>query len=400
MKNENSTPRRRAAVVGAGITGPLLSLCLVRLGFEVDLYEAYLRRAQDVGSFLNLAPNGRAVLERLGLADRVLEQGTAAGSITFANHKGRVLAENPERTTNIMRGELSAALREAATGAGAKLHSAKRLVALDDIGGDVWRLGFEDGTRAEADIVLGCDGVHSTTRRLLLPDAPRAAYTEVVGSGGRSRIGAGELPVDGTFHMVFGLRGFFGYQVMAPGDVWWFENHPEPRERTFAELAETDDAQWVAALAERHRPDPGVVRRILTASTGPVGRWPVYEVPPLGTWHRGSAAVLGDAAHAVAPHLGAGAALGMEDAYELALALHEHPSAQRAFTVFEESRRDRIAALAKQARQTGAVMTPNRRLARVIRDLMLPVAIKQGVRKGSEAYSYRPSRWPAQGDRN
>ncbi|MFB7241925.1 FAD-dependent monooxygenase [Streptomyces populi] len=398
MKNENSTPRRRVAVVGAGITGPLLSLCLVRLGFEVDLYEAYMRRAQDVGSFLNLAPNGRAVLERLGLADRVLEQGTVADSIGFANHKGRELAQNPETTTNIMRGELSGALRDAATDAGAKLHTAKRLVALDATGDGCWRIGFEDGTRAEADLVLGCDGVHSTTRRLLFPDAPRAAYTEVVGSGGRSEIGAADLPVDGRFHMIFGLRGFFGYQVTSPGVVWWFENHQETRERSFAELAEVDDAQWVSLLADRHRPDPAVVRRILTASTGPVGRWPVHEVPPLETWHRGSAAVLGDAAHAVAPHLGAGAALGMEDAYELALALHEHPTAPQAFTVFEESRRDRVAAMAKQARQTGAVMTPDRWITRVIRDLMLPMAIKQGVRKGTEAYSYRPSPWPVRGD--
>ncbi|MBB1257446.1 FAD-dependent oxidoreductase [Streptomyces alkaliterrae] len=395
MKNENSTPRRRVAVVGAGISGPLLSLCLVRLGFEVDLYEAHVRRAQDVGSFLNLAPNGRAVLERLGLADRVLEQGTAASSIGFANHKGREIGRNPERTTNIMRGELSGALREVAVDAGAKLHTAKRLVALEETADGSWRTGFEDGTHTEADIVLGCDGVHSTTRRLLLPDAPRAAYTGVVGSGGRSEIDAAELPLDGRFHMVFGLRGFFGYQVVSPGVVWWFENHQETRERSFAELAEVDDAQWVALLAERHRPDPAVIRRVLTASTGPVGRWPVYEVPPLDTWHRGSAAVLGDAAHAVAPHLGAGAALGMEDAYELAVALHRHPTAPQAFTAFEESRRDRVAAMAKQARQTGAVMTPDRWITRAVRDLMLPMALRQGVRKGTEAYAYRPSPWPA-----
>ncbi|WDT90708.1 FAD-dependent monooxygenase [Streptomyces sp. SCSIO-PteL053] len=398
MKNENSAPRRRVAVVGAGITGSLLALCLARLGFEVDLYEAYARRAQDVGSFLNLAPNGRAVLESLGLDERVLGQGTAAGSIGFVNHKGRELAQNPELTTNIMRGELSGTLREAATDAGVRLHTAKRLVAMEATGDGRWRIGFEDGTQAEADIVLGCDGVHSTTRGLLFPDAPRATYTEVVGSGGRSEIGAVELPVDGRFHMTFGLRGFFGYQVMSPGVVWWFENHQETLERSFAELAEVDDAEWVALLAERHRPDPPVIRRILTASTGPVGRWPVYEVPPLETWHRGSAAVLGDAAHAVAPHLGAGAALGMEDAYELALALHEHPTAQQAFTMFEESRRDRVAAMAKQARQTGAVMTPDRWITRVIRDLMLPMAMRQAVRKGTEAYSYRPSPWPVRVD--
>ncbi|MYU47600.1 hypothetical protein GTV15_05095 [Streptomyces sp. SID7803] len=119
MTNENTAPRQRVAVVGAGITGPLLSLCLARLGFEVDLYEATCGGRRTWARSSTSPPNGRAVLERLGgLADRILEQGVVAAGIDFTNHKGRELVQNPERTTNIMRGELSGALRESATDSG------------------------------------------------------------------------------------------------------------------------------------------------------------------------------------------------------------------------------------------------------------------------------------------
>ena len=84
----------------------------------------------------------------------------------------------------------------------------------------------------------------------------------------------------------------------------------------------------------------------------------------------------------------------MEDAYELALTLDSHNSVVEAFTSFEESRRDRIVAVSKQAQQTGSVMTPNRRIVRFMRDLMLPLSIKRQVGKGSKAYSYSPSPWP------
>ncbi|MEU0008055.1 FAD-dependent monooxygenase [Streptomyces sp. NPDC006314] len=140
-----------------------------------------------------------------------------------------------------------------------------------------------------------------------------------------------------------------------------------PRSTTRGGVLVTCSSSSTSGLADRHRPDSAVIRRILNASIGPVGRWPVYEVPPLDTWHRWSAAVLGDAAHAVAPHLAAGAALGMEDAHELALALHEHPTAPQASPRSRSPGGAKSPAMAKQAWPTGTVMTPDRWITRVIR---------------------------------
>jgi 2-polyprenyl-6-methoxyphenol hydroxylase-like FAD-dependent oxidoreductase len=388
---------RNVAVIGGGVAGPTVAVGLARSGYDVTIYEAYTRRVQTVGSFFNLAPLGKAVLETLGI-EHVLDSGTVCDGITFHNHKGRWLAYNPEATTNIMRGELSAALRKTAVAEGVTLKTEKRLTSLAERSDGSWELAFADGSAAEADIVVGCDGVHSDVRRHALPEAPHASYSGVVGSGGLSKVDE-SFEVDGLFHMTFGLAGFFGYQVIKPGQILWFENHYELEERTMAELAELTDAEWVGALVERHEPDPRVVGDVINASEGPVWRWPVYEVPQLERWHRGTAIVIGDAAHAIQPHLGAGATLALEDAYELTAALRRNSDVPAAFAAFEADRRARGAAMNKRAQRMGAFMAPRHWWERTMRDLVLPMAVKQAIRKSAKGFGYRLQPWPESTDK-
>nr|WP_055488405.1 NAD(P)/FAD-dependent oxidoreductase [Streptomyces sp. WMMB 322] len=387
---------RNVAVVGGGVAGPTVAIGLARSGYEVKLYEAYARRVQDVGSFFNLAPLGRKVLETLGIADRALKSGTICTGITFQNHKGRWLAKNPETTTNIMRGELSAALREAAVAEGVQLFTEKRLDALTERPDGSWELGFADDSSAEAGIVIGCDGVHSDVRRLALPQAPGASYAGVVGSGGLSEVGE-QFKVDGLFHMTFGLHGFFGYQTIRPGTILWFENHYEYEERTMAELARLSNAEWVGSLVERHRTDPGVVSEVIKASAGEVWRWPVYEVQQLEQWHRGTAVVIGDAAHAIQPHLGVGATLALEDAYELTATLRRQPDAAAAFAAFQADRSARTKEMNKQAQRMGAFMAPRHWWQRTMRDLILPVAVRSAIKRSEQGFGYRLQPWPPAG---
>lgn len=376
-----SGPRagQHVAVVGGGVAGPTLAVGLARSGYDVTIYEAYTRRVQDVGSFFNLAPLGRTVLEELGI-EHVLDSGTTCTGISFRNHKGRWLANNPQTTTNIMRGELSAALREAAVSDGVELEREKRLNSLTERSDGGWELAFADGSTAEADIVVGSDGVHSDVRRHALPEAPKPSYAGVVGSGGLSEV-SGRFEVDSLFHMTFGFQGFFGYQVIRPGQVLWFENHYESEERTYAELANLTDAEWIDALVQRHSTDPQEIGEVIGASVEPVWRWPVYEVPQLECWYRSTAMVIGDAAHAIQPHLGVGATLALEDAYELTAALRRQPDLAVAFAEFQADRRERVAEMCKQAQRMGAFITPRHWWERTMRDLTLPIAIKRGIKR-------------------
>jgi 2-polyprenyl-6-methoxyphenol hydroxylase-like FAD-dependent oxidoreductase len=379
--------RRTALVIGGGIAGPVLAMLLQRAGLVPTIYEGRTGPADDAGAFLNLAPNGLAVLETLGLADAVRAAGTPTRRIVFQNHRGKRLGELPETTILVKRGALHRTVRDAAVARGVRFLFGKRLTGVLRLpeGGVVARFG--DGTEARGDLLLGCDGIHSTTRRLIMPEAPRPAYTGHVDTGGFSPAPAGSA-ADGVMRMTFGLRGFFGYQVVPEGEVFWFENLDVASESRARELAGVSDAEWRRRLLEVHEGDPALIAETIRAS-GPAGRWPIYDLPSLPVWHRGPVCLLGDAAHATSPHAGQGASLALEDAVVLARALRDIPDIERAFATFEAQRRERVERLVREARRQGSRKTAVGPIVRRVRDLLLPVFLRLGVRNLRKIYDYR-----------
>ena len=116
-------------------------------------------------------------------------------------------------------------------------------------------------------------------------------------------------------HMVFGRRAFFGYAVRPSGETYWFSNYAqkeEPARDTFTDVHADTMRDRLLAL---HRDDPPEVSRILRALSGPIGAYPIYDMPPLPAWHRGAVCLIGDAAHAIGPHVGQGVSLALEDAF-------------------------------------------------------------------------------------
>ncbi|MFE9535769.1 FAD-dependent oxidoreductase [Streptomyces sp. NPDC006691] len=379
---------QRVLIAGCGITGPVLALFLRSCGYEPVLYEGREEPDDAAGSFINLGPNGRGVLESLGIADEVLSAGEPTTRLVFANHRGRTIGKNPERTTVIKRGLLNKGLRDAAEKAGVSVEFGKRVVGVEQDGPGRVTARFADGSAAEGAVLIGADGINSAVRAAVFPEAPAPSFTRGVGSGGFARTkGAGEA--DGVLRMVFGLRGFFGYQVLPGGEVYWFENHTEPEEPARGWAASITDEQWRAELLRRHAADHRVVAGILRATEGPIGRWPLYDLPSLPTWHRRNVCLMGDAAHAISPHLGQGAALGMEDAVVLATCLRDEPDPQRAFAAFEGIRRPRVEGLVQRARKTGGHMTPNGPVGRAMRDLMLPFFLRLSLKSADDVYGYR-----------
>ena len=75
-------------------------------------------------------------------------------------------------------------------------------------------------------MLIGCDGVHSTVRRLIDPGAPTPAYSGLLTTGGYVQ----GVPVDiepGSYEMIFGKRAFFGY-ALAPDDDGVVVRQPAP----------------------------------------------------------------------------------------------------------------------------------------------------------------------------
>jgi 2-polyprenyl-6-methoxyphenol hydroxylase-like FAD-dependent oxidoreductase len=97
---------------------------------------------------------------------------------------------------------------------------------------------------------------------------------------------------------------------------------------------------------------------------------------------------MGDAAHAVGPHVGQGASLALEDAFVLAKCLRDLGEASRAFSTFERLRRDRVEPILKQSRRTGQQKAPTGWLGRRIRDAVLPIFLKSSARAANELRGY------------
>jgi FAD-dependent urate hydroxylase len=248
----NQKPEKKALIIGCGIAGPILAMFLKRVGIEPVVYEGRPDPNDEAGYFLNLAPNGVAVLDALGIKDEVLAHGTLTTSIAFLNHRGKRLGQNPETTILLKRGLLNRALREAAIRHGVTVRFGKRLSNIDITRERAVIARFEDGSEVEGDFLIGCDGVHSRTRRSAMPDAPKPRYTGVIGSGGFTR--AAEVPPsNGVMWLTFGREGFFGYQVTPSGEAYWFETFQEPGEPDRKELEAIPNDQWRQQLLDVHR---------------------------------------------------------------------------------------------------------------------------------------------------
>lgn len=378
---------RKVLIIGGGIAGPLLAMFLQRIGMTPVVYESRSKPNDEAGAFLGLAPNGLAVLQLLGLDERVRNGGTPTTSIIFQNHVGKELGNNPETVTLLKRGVLNRSLREAAQERGIAVVFGKRLQRVESSATSVTAY-FEDGSQETGDLLIGCDGIHSATRRSIFPEAKNPEYTGIVDCGAFTESDAVPLS-DGVMRMSFGLKGFFGYQRVPSGEVYWFENHAAATEPNRQELDAIPSADWREQLARRHSGDQKHVADIIRSTEGAIDRWPIYDLPSIDRWHKGRVCLIGDAAHASSPHVGQGASLAMEDAVVLAKCLRDISDVPQAFATFEDLRRKRVEKIVKEARRTGNQKAPTNALTRGLRDLVLPFFLKLGVKATEEVYQYR-----------
>ncbi|WP_433060595.1 FAD-dependent oxidoreductase [Dactylosporangium sp. CS-033363] len=363
-----------AIVIGGGIGGPVAAMALQKAGIEATVYEAYDGTATGVGGALGLAPNGRQALAAIGAEEPVVAAGRPMRSMIMQSWTGKQLAEfaAPARLPEqllIWRSDLYQALYDEAARRGIRIEHGKRLVSLD---GPV--ATFADGTTAAGDILIGADGIRSTVRGAIDPDAPSPRYAGLLGFGARCSAD-GLVPTGPKMHMVFGKRAFFGYQI-EPDEAGWFANLPHPTPMRTAEAAATPAEEWLRRIADAARDDrtPMVEMIRRTRPEDLVVAGGLEDIPSVPTWHRGNVVLLGDAAHATSPSSGQGVSLAIESAVQLARCLRDLP-VQAAFTEYERMRRERVERIIKMASRTNADKAAGP-IGRVLRDMLMPIAMK------------------------
>jgi 2-polyprenyl-6-methoxyphenol hydroxylase-like FAD-dependent oxidoreductase len=371
---------RTALVIGGGIAGPVAATALTMAGIDAEVHEARPSdpaSANGIGGSLALEPNGLAALRIIGADDAVR---TAAIPIThslmsIASKPGRPMPtpQGLEPRRLIDRGALHRILRDRAERVGVRISNGKKLIRVDEHRDGV-TAHFADGSSAGADVLIGADGVHSTVRRLVDPEAPDARYLGLLGFEGI----ADDTPDTAALHpgtmvFAFGRRAYYLYWKRSDGRIGWGANLPSPQHFTFKQARAVPADKWLHTLRDAYADDaPG--GRLAAETTGDtlqaVGG--LHIMPPVPHWHRGRMVLVGDAVHAPSNSTGQGASLAMESAIELARCLRDMPDAATAFAAYERLRRPRVEKIAARGARISHAKAPGPIAQRMMR-LLLPV---------------------------
>ncbi|PIL34430.1 hypothetical protein GSI_03205 [Ganoderma sinense ZZ0214-1] len=350
ITNSVSQAKFRVAIVGGGMGGLVLALCLKKYAPDVrfDIYEAAAELA-ELGAGISMSPRTWLMIKELGLVDELLPttgtQAPTGNPLIF--RKGDEdpaidLFELPQLHT-VQRSILQQVLTKHIGGDDA-IHFSKRLTSYESETSPTApiTLHFKDGTTATCDLVIGSDGVRSAVRRTMFTDL--ANHAENQGQTDEAAqlremvepVYSGQLAHRGIAPSS-ALSAYAFAQTRSPqllmgknGDIIIY---PIAGSKSVNVLAiryipghgKVFDGPWVESMTQEAIAklfegwQPWALEAIMAVEKP--FRWAMHTVPELPTYVTHRAALIGDAAHAMLPYQGAGAGQAFEDGFVLSLIL-------------------------------------------------------------------------------
>ena len=340
----------RILIIGAGIGGLTAAIALGKRGFRVDMIEK--DPAWTVyGVGIIQQSNVVRAMHALGLLEDYLEAGFGFDHVDIFSPAGEHLATVPSHklvegypaNVGISRRALQRVLGDRAREYGATIYLGVTATKIDSLEGEV-KVALSDGRREVYDFVIGADGLYSTTRHQLFPDARAPQFT----GQGVWRYNFPRPRDIISLHAYAGPIGM-GFVPMSESLMYLYATTPEPGNPHYdtsglagtmrEKLAKAPPA--VSAYAARITDDDAVVYRPM--------EWIFLE----GDWYQGRVVLLGDAVHATTPHLGQGAGMAIEDAMVLADELAQSTELQTVFRSYQQRRFERCRYIVDKSREIG-----------------------------------------------
>jgi 2-polyprenyl-6-methoxyphenol hydroxylase-like FAD-dependent oxidoreductase len=337
---------RSVLVVGAGIGGLATAIALRQRGHEVHVVERQPTMHQTVNGVGIIQPmNALRALDAIGCADACLEQGFAAQTWgLMLDQDGNLLGDVPGAVVpgvdfppmnGITRPRLHRILTDRAAQLGVTVEYDNGFVTLEETAAGV-EVELADGSRRSADLVVGADGVLSAVRRHVLDGVEPSPLGQ---SAFRVPIPR-EPEMDRIILQDGGPAGMAGIVPIAPDLAYLFLNVPEGK--GYRPAPEELRGELKARLAGFG----GITGHVRDAYIDDLAdedivlRPEEFLIVP-APWHKGRVVLIGDAVHAITPHLGQGAAQAIVDGVVLAECLGSADDLEEAFRAYAERRYER-----------------------------------------------------------
>jgi len=327
----------RAIVIGGSLGGLTAALVLRDQGWDVDILERSPNPLEGRGTGIVVHPTTvRYLVERAGKS--IGDIGLPAHRLQYLDEHGSIADEQPcayrfASYFELYRGLLDAFGAE-------RYHLSNELAHLDNHG-DAATLSLTDGQTLAADLVVCADGIRSTGRRIMLPDAqPRyAGYVTWRGTIDMDQLSGSTAStlLDAFTYRILPRGHLLTYPIPGPkGSVqfnWlWYQNIAPghrladlltDRNGFSAELTvppgavQTRHVQQLHSAADTDLPAP--LAEVVQQTADPFIQVIVdLEVPRMAF---GRSCLIGDAAVVLRPHIGVGTAKAADDGWQLGTAL-------------------------------------------------------------------------------
>ena len=339
----------RIAIIGAGYGGAAAAKALSLLGADVTVYEQAPQMG-EVGAGIGLRPATMARFRQWCIFDVVANVSSPSDYFEILTATGDPIMKDtwPEsgdekQTYLIHRRDFIEALLSVLPEGMVKLgHKLQNIEEKD--GRSV--LTFANGETADADLVVGADGIKSTVREQLFSNkgpvfSGEHAYRVVI-----SADDAHGMVTDDNLRMYIG-KGTKVYLLPLR----------HRNQMSFDITALNPDGTWAPTITKEQllQTVEGFDERIVAIARGldmdTVNIRAVYDIDPVETWHTDNVVLMGDAAHSMLHHQGQGANSAIEDAGALADALAQAGSVKEALALFQAARKPVTDELQRISRQ-------------------------------------------------